>query len=414
MPMNLGVFEDAGWRNLLPLTWLRNAVALICGRDRLLDKIMAVSQTAPAGYWARPELSPRIGESLPHAEPLADQPWCLVNSRAFFCGVTTLPPEGTAWVERGELVAVTVANEVVQGLKPGIFLDPDLLAKWFEPSRQVAPPEGVRLIRYPWELALLNADELIRQRECAGRQDGRIYDGAHLLDADCITIERGATVKPGVVLDAEPGPIYLAEGATIEPHAYIEGPAYIGRKTIVRPNSVIRGGTTIGPVCKVAGEIEATIFHGYSNKQHDGFFGHTYVGKWVNIGADTITSDLKNTYGAIRVFLNGAGIETGEHFMGSIIGDHSKTGIGTILPTGCIVGVASNVFTSSAVPKFVPSFAWLTDQGMSPYRLEKALSIARAVMVRRDQELTPAEAELLSHVSSQAGEIEKAGWTLKG
>ena len=87
MPMNVGVFEDAGWRNLLPLTWLRNAVALRLGRDRLIDKLIAVAETAPAGYWARPELSPRIGESLPHAEPLADQPWCLVNSRAFFNGV---------------------------------------------------------------------------------------------------------------------------------------------------------------------------------------------------------------------------------------------------------------------------------------------------------------------------------------
>src|SRR5690606_39694563 len=170
---------------------------------------------------------------------------------------------------------------------------------------------------------------------------------------------------------------------------------------------------SIGPVCRVGGEIESTIFQGYSNKQHDGFVGHSFIGEWVNLGAATVTSDLKNTYGTIRVSVNGQPVETGQHFLGATIADHAKTGIGTILPTGGVIGVAANVFTQNPVPKFVPSFAWLTDAGLTQYRLEKAVRIARVVMGRRDRELGPAERRLLEHVAEAARQIEAAGWEVK-
>jgi UDP-N-acetylglucosamine diphosphorylase/glucosamine-1-phosphate N-acetyltransferase len=173
---------------------------------------------------------------------------------------------------------------------------------------------------------------------------------------------------------------------------------------------VIREGTTIGPVCKVGGEIEASIIHGYSNKQHDGFLGHSYLGQWVNFGADTVTSDLKNTYGTIRVSINGTGVETGEQLVGSLIGDHAKTGIGTILPTGCVIGVLANLFTSGSVPKFVPSFSWISECGRESCRLEKVLQTARIVMGRRGVELSDAELYLLEQTALLAREVEAAGW----
>jgi UDP-N-acetylglucosamine diphosphorylase/glucosamine-1-phosphate N-acetyltransferase len=225
-----------------------------------------------------------------------------------------------------------------------------------------------------------------------------------------IHIAPGARVKPGVVLDAEEGPIHIDRDALVQPNVVLEGPCYIGPGSIVRPGAAIRGGTTIGPVCKVGGEIEASIIHGYTNKQHHGFLGHSYVAEWVNLGADTVTSDLKNTYGTIRVFINGVGVETGEHLIGSIIGDHSKTGIGTILPTGCVIGVAASVFTQRPLPKFIPSFAWLTDEGMTSYRVEKAVQIARTVMLRRDVCLSDEERQLLEQVAQVARQIESAGW----
>jgi hypothetical protein len=128
------------------------------------------------------------------------------------------------------------------------------------------------------------------------------------------------------------------------------------------------------------------------------------------LGAGTVNSDLKNTYGTIRVALNGKPVETGQRFVGATIGDHAKTGIGTCLPTGAVIGVAANVFTRAPVPKFVPSFAWLTDEGLATYRPDKAVEIARTVMARRKVTLSPAEAALLAGVPSRARTVEAAGW----
>ena len=189
----------------------------------------------------------------------------------------------------------------------------------------------------------------------------------------------------------------------------LQGPCFIGRGSLVQPGSSIRRDTSIGPVCKVGGEIEASIIHGYSNKQHDGFLGHSYVGQWVNLGADTVTSDLKNTYGTIRVHLNGRPVETGQNFVGAIIGDHVKTGIGTILPTGCVLGMAANIFTRGAVANFVPSFSWLTSEGMSDFRIDKGIEIARTVMARRGVELSDEEESLIRSVVELARRIESHG-----
>jgi UDP-N-acetylglucosamine diphosphorylase/glucosamine-1-phosphate N-acetyltransferase len=213
-----------------------------------------------------------------------------------------------------------------------------------------------------------------------------------------------------VVLDAEEGPIHVDRDVVIEPNAVLQGPCYIGPRAVIRAGATLRPGTSIGPVCKVGGEVEGSIIHGYANKQHHGFLGHSYVGEWVNLGAGTVTSDLKNTYGTIRVSINGVGVESGQHFLGAIIGDHSKTGIGTILPTGGVIGVAANVFAGGPIPKFVPSFAWLTEAGLTGYRVEKAVHIARIVMGRRDEELTAVEQQLLEQVAVTARQVEAAGW----
>jgi UDP-N-acetylglucosamine diphosphorylase/glucosamine-1-phosphate N-acetyltransferase len=265
-------------------------------------------------------------------------------------------------------------------------------------------------VQYPWDLVQANGEELTRQFTNGGVHDGRVCTGAHLLDPNRIHVARAATVKPGAVLDAESGPIFIDRDALVQPNAVLEGPCYIGPGAIVRPGAVIRANTTIGPVCKVGGEIEATIIHGHSNKQHDGFLGHSYVAQWVNLGADTVNSDLKNTYGTIRVHINGVGVESGQRFVGAFIADHVKTGIGTILPTGGVVGVAANVFTHHAAPKFVPSFAWLTEAGMTAYRVEKAVNLASTVMSRRDMWLSHAERRLLEEVATESRQVEAAGW----
>jgi len=408
--MNIGVFEDSGYKNLLPLTWLRACFELVCGQDRLIDKLRTHLGPRIVHLWVRDSLREVIQERYDPDEPEGQQPHCLINARALITGKLNPPPTGVAWTSNGSLVAATVSPDDVDRLDPGLFLDEKALTEWRKQFRIERTPSHVRLVQYPWDLVLTNGEELNRQFVGGGVHDGRIYPGAHLMDASQIHVAPGATVKPGAVLDAEKGPIFIDRDATVQPNAVLEGPCYVGRRAIVRPGAVIRADTTIGPVCRVGGEVEATIIHGYSNKQHDGFLGHSYVAQWVNLGADTVNSDLKNTYGSIRVHLNGVGVESGQQFVGAFVADHAKTGIGTILPTGVVVGVAANVFTHRGVSKFVPSFAWLTDEGMTAYRIEKAVNLASTVMARRDMWLSDAERRLLERVAVESREVESAGW----
>lgn len=407
--MNIGLFEDSGYRGLLPLVWLRPVFELWCGADRLIDRVQPATPGRVVKLWTRPTLDRTTAERyrLPAADPAAD--WLLLNGRALITGPLPELRPGSAWTENGSLIAARISSAEAATLDAALFLDDARAREWRAHFDVAATPETVELVSYPWQLVAANARELKRQLR-GGAHEGKVHPGAHLLAPERIRIEAGAVIKPGAVLDAEAGPIQIGAAALIEPNAVIEGPAYIGTKSIVRPNSVIRLGTSIGPVCKVGGEIADSILQGYSNKQHDGFLGHSYVGSWVNFGAGTITSDLKNTYGAIRAYVNGTGVETGVHFLGTIIGDHSKTGIGTILPTGCIIGIASNVFTPAAAARFVPSFAWVTADGATAYRLDKALDIARIVMGRRNIELSAAEEALFRAAAFEAPQIEAAGW----
>ncbi|HQV31343.1 MAG TPA: hypothetical protein PKV71_05675, partial [Calditrichia bacterium] len=165
--------------------------------------------------------------------------------------------------------------------------------------------------------------------------------------------------------------------------------------------------TTIGPVCKVGGEVEGCIIHGYSNKQHDGFLGHAYLGEWVNLGADTNNSDLKNNYGNVTVQLNGHSIDTRERFVGLMMGDHSKTGINCMLNTGTIVGGSCNIYGAGLPPKFVPSFSWGSAEGLSRYNFEKAKALAATVMGRRKVDFDAYQEQLFEGARELAREVEQ-------
>lgn len=408
--MNFALYEDPQYQNLLPLVWLRTPAGLRCGRDRLIDKIRANVSDRIMRFFVRPELRALVDERLECAPPEPNDDWCLINARALITAPLTPPPAGASWFWRGMPAAFTIRAAEYAALVADVFLDQERFDEWTRGFAHEPAPAGVQLINYPWDLITANGEELRRQCNGGGIHEGRIYHGAHLLNPSAIHVGPDAIVKPGAVLDAEEGPIHLDRGVRIEPNAVVIGPCCIGPGSIIRPGAIIRENTSVGPVCKVGGEIESSVFQGYANKQHDGFLGHSYVAEWVNLGADTVTSDLKNTYGAIRVSLNGSPVETGLHFVGAIIGDHAKTGIGTILPTGCVIGVAANVFTQKPVPKFVPSFAWLTDAAMTACRIDKVIDIARMVMSRRECALSPAEVELLRNVAQSAHHVEAAGW----
>jgi UDP-N-acetylglucosamine diphosphorylase/glucosamine-1-phosphate N-acetyltransferase len=265
----------------------------------------------------------------------------------------------------------------------------------------------VTLLDWPWQIVDANLDLLKSDwtDDMAGVA-GTVAAGSYLVNDAAIHIGWGTKIKPCVVIDAEDGPVWIGDNVTILPHSYIQGPAYLGNGTLIQPGAVVHAGTTIGPRSKIGGEVEASIIQGYSNKQHDGFLGHSYVGSWVNIAADCINSDLKNTYGTIRVPINGRDVETGKMFVGMFVGDYSKAGINVSFPTGAVIGFCSSVFAARS-PKFVPSFAWLDGDSVQRYDEQRGLAIARKVMARRQCTMSPAEEQLFLAVRQQALAVEK-------
>ena len=177
--------------------------------------------------------------------------------------------------------------------------------------------------------------------------------------------------------------------------ALIQGPVYIGPSCTINPGAKLRKNVTLGPMCKVGGEVEDVIFQGYVNKQHDGFLGHSYLGEWINLGANTNNSDLKNNYGSIRIQIGEDEIETGQHFFGSIIGDYVRTGISTMLNTGTVIGLGANIFGSGFQPKYIPPFQWGFD---NKTELDKFFITIETMKIRRGKSVSEPEKLLIEKI----------------
>jgi UDP-N-acetylglucosamine diphosphorylase/glucosamine-1-phosphate N-acetyltransferase len=223
---------------------------------------------------------------------------------------------------------------------------------------------------------------------------GAIDSGAQVLKQESIHVARGARVMAGAVLNAEGGPIVIRGNATVEPLAYVEGPVAIGESSIVRAGAKIRSGTSIGPVCRVGGEVAESVFQGYSNKQHDGFLGHSFVGEWVNLGANTNVSDLKNTYTPVRTyrtaraFLEKQGDRVAQLLLGLQVGDFTKTGISTSFTTGGSIGIGCNLHGTETMPAYVSSFVWGAPGVFQEHRIDAMVATAQRAMERRQVPLS--------------------------
>jgi UDP-N-acetylglucosamine diphosphorylase/glucosamine-1-phosphate N-acetyltransferase len=251
---------------------------------------------------------------------------------------------------------------------------------------QVDMPEA-RLLSFIWQLIERNGaviEDDFKKLPFRGQdEDSVIYPGVQMINDENILIGNGAQIKSGAVLDATDGPIAIGDDAVIMPNASIIGPVAVGAGAIVKTGAKILEGTSIGEVCKIGGEVDCTIFGNYTNKAHDGFIGHSYLGEWVNIGAASNNSDLKNNYSSVRMWCAGSEKDTGRQFLGTIIGDHTKTGINTIFNTGTVVGFNCNIYSSEMPPKFVPSFSWGHGEVLTEYDPIKAMQTAEIVMERR-------------------------------
>jgi UDP-N-acetylglucosamine diphosphorylase/glucosamine-1-phosphate N-acetyltransferase len=250
--------------------------------------------------------------------------------------------------------------------------------------------------QYTWDLILANPHQITADFAAAGRQgiEGIIEEPTALRGSKKdVYVAPGVLIHPMVVIDAEHGPVYIDEGAQIQPFSRIEGPCYIGKKSILL-GAKCREGNSIGPYCRLGGEVEESVIQGYSNKYHDGFLGHAYVGEWVNLGALTTNSDLKNDYSTVSVMLDGKhSIDTGSTKVGSLIGDHTKTSIGVLFNTGSVIGAMAIVMaTGKPLPKFIPSFAWFLEGVVTKGFGRKSLyETAATAMSRRRQKWTPAQ-----------------------
>ncbi len=400
MSLNLCIFEDEYFNRLSPLTLTRPVFDLRCGISLLREKITRRFPGSRVHLFCRGYLADVVRETTPGIpiNKITSESCFFINGR-FILG-EKLPEIGSqemVWKRDGEVAAALINGARLTSLirqKDGVIPS----SKFDGLAEQEI--EGT-FIRYPWDLIHHNSQQIRNDFAFFNRGGqilGKIYLNVTLLEEKNIHIGAAAKIKPGTVLDAEAGPIFIDQDVTIMANACLQGPLFVGAKSTIKMGAKIYAGTSIGEVCKVGGEVEESIIHSYSNKQHEGFLGHAYLGQWVNIGADSNNSDLKNNYGNVSVYINGEMVDTGLQFVGLTMGDHSKCGINTMFNTGTTVGVMSNVFGNGFTDKFIPSFTWGGIEKMEIYSLDKALEVARRVMARRKITLSTAQEKMLRHV----------------
>lgn len=408
--MQFCIFEDARHINFQPLVHFRPVYDLRCGALSLREKIALCIPSPSVVLQCRSGIADlsELEFSSQAVNALLEHDTWFINGRLLADEslsqlLRSKKPEETSYYIDGELAIAFVrrgrvlhfANQLVTEYPPN---DSDV----------ASPTLNGRLMKYPWDLVHHTSEEIENDfHRLKARRTNRVtsaksvkekISGAHLLNKKNIVIGKGTVVKPGAVLDAENGPIILGNGVLVMSNAVIQGPAYIGDQSIIKIGAKIYHGSSIGAHCKVGGEVEASVIQSYSNKQHEGFLGHSYLGSWVNLGADTNTSDLKNTYGTIRVQVNGTSIDSGMQFVGLTMGDHSKSGINVMFDTGTVVGSSCNIYGAGLPPKFVPSFTWGGEGKYTEYHLEKSLETARRMMSRRNVLMTPAYEKVFREV----------------
>lgn len=248
-----------------------------------------------------------------------------------------------------------------------------------------------------WDLLYINDEAIKKDAELFtnSKIDETKYPGVYFINKENIYLGNNITIKPGCFIDASEGAIIIGDNVTIMSQSTIIGSCHIAANTTIKIGAKIYEKTSIGEWCKVGGEIENSIIQSYSNKQHDGFLGHSFLSEWVNLGAGTNNSDLKNTYGNIELRIDKELIDTQRMFVGLFCGDHTKSAIGSLFTTGTMTGICGVLVNTGFFPNYIPSFAWGGKLGSPIYKISKALETAHIVATRRNKKLTPTEIELI-------------------
>jgi UDP-N-acetylglucosamine diphosphorylase/glucosamine-1-phosphate N-acetyltransferase len=399
--MQIIVFEDEQVARLHPLTLGRAAYAMTCGSYRLIDWLARLA--AESGCRLRSVVRPHLAAvqqldfpEIDRRAPSIETPALLVNAR--------MVPTESAYRTLGQLIRD-------QGTT-AVYHDKSLAAALIAPHGPVPPPDAdlahwgkyvansihgklptsdarLPLFAYPHDLVRYHLD-IIGQNLNYRLQGDRFREVA-----DGVFAAEGASLGDYCVTDTSKGPVLLDEGAQVGPHCFLRGPAYLGPKARVIEHSAIKDAVSLGHTTKIGGEIEASIVEPYTNKQHHGFLGHSYLGSWINLGAGTSNSDLKNTYGTVKMDYRGESIATGMQFVGCFIGDYAKTAINTGIFTGKIVGACSMVYgyVTTNVPSFV-NYARLFGQ-VTELPPEVMVATQQRMFGRRSVQQRPADIDLI-------------------
>jgi UDP-N-acetylglucosamine diphosphorylase/glucosamine-1-phosphate N-acetyltransferase len=380
MKTSLYLFDDSVADGFQPFALTRPIGELLFGAFLLRERAERYWGLPCSGHLSRPAL---VGFSEEGAPPVGTtkgteerSSTILQSSRAALWGGPPVLTHEPATLFLGEEVIGWILPDGYPTPEPETLSNPQAL-----PGSLRTEVAG-RVLRTPWDLMQGNGEQLRKDipRFFPGYATEELR-GCHILGDGLLSLGSGVTVEPGSVFDLRDGPIRLGDGVTVRSHTRLAGPAYVG------VGSTILGGvfseTSIGPVCRIMGEVECSLVLGYTNKAHDGFIGHSYLGRWVNLGAFTTNSDLKNNYGEVRVGSLGGPQTTGLMKVGCFLGDHAKTGIGTLFNAGTVVGAGSNIFGGVVSPTYVPPFSWGTGDELTEYRLDKFLEVAGRAMGRR-------------------------------
>jgi len=414
------IFEDEGYKDLLPLVYARPVFELRCGMTSLRDKLERLYARTKSVLLCRDYLIPTLKESVAARDvndiaALGDEGCLFLNGRILVLApeADKIPLEGNDEViMSGEtLIAIRLTNKT---LKEKVKY---IIPSFTEETKRIliqdlkVTEREIKIIKYPWDLIRNNAVAISSDYEFGkgkGEKKGYVNERVEVLgDEHQLYVGIGSRIEGPILLDVREGPIYIGNNVVVNPPTVIEGPTFIGDGTIIE-GAKIRKGTSIGEICRIAGEVEESIFHGYDNKHHEGFVSHSYVCEWVDLGAMTTTVVLEDTYDDVKAHMEDGLVDSGEIKMGSFIGDHTKIETGVSLSPGTVVGVSCDIDISQRLLRgFVPSFMRHAARSIIDYEMQEgditfdiktAIEKAQRMMGRREVKQTEADAELLKKI----------------
>jgi len=381
----LVLFDDLKARNWEPFALTRPAGELRFGAMKLVERAERAFGLECIGYltsehlndFSEPDACPVLAlDELPDDRDLIL--WCS-RAVADLDQNLAIPDGPAAFHVDGQIVGLHVAK----GTRPDLAFSDELV---FELNGIPRVDVAGRILEWVWDLVLETPEQLIRDlASLPGSPADALPHGAYSIGSHNLILGADVDIEPGTVFDTREGPILLGDRVNVKAGTRLAGPAAIGARSRLLGGSFER--ISVGPYSYLHGEVAETVILGYTNKAHDGFLGHAYLGKWVNLGAMTTNSDLKNNYGPVRVWTPSGMTDTGHSKVGCFLGDHVKTGIGMLLNTGTVVGAGANLYGSVMPPGYVEPFSWGQGDDFTEYRLAKFVDTARAAMARRGVDL---------------------------